>query len=530
MRTRIPLFVLLVSALVFLVSLYLPWYVSPRACNPSGTSCFEATSANGWSTNLGDAAALLGLALVAAAAVAIGRPRLLNRLPLGAGGFLAAYAAIAVLVLLRLRPSLYSQFDRHVHFHWSYGAYVGIASGAVAGISAGVLRRRELVPDGATRVLASLLGVALLVSFLLPWYRFGTSRFSVSQLGILNPSLVLAALLAALGGPRRREQPFLLVGAGVFTLGALQFGVPTGAREYGYWLALGLAIALVVVALVSGRGALRVSALRLPDILLVGAGTLFVVSLFLRWQSTCLPRGNIGTGGPCLVANGWSVSGSTAATLAGLVIVGTLLGRSLKMLTPLAVGIGLFVATAGLAVGYPGSVLTTHRDYGAYVGFLATAVFLALALSRQRPPSVDRRRLLVRLPAIVASLACLAAILIAWWYVLPDSWQQEAGALAGWLSAAGVLLSLYILWAWLERARIEPTLGLELVLAPLALLALLVLVLVVPQDVSPTWGQGILLVLSVLLALLGWIEVRGGLEKIRLSEIFRIDRIPEAEV
>jgi hypothetical protein len=471
---------------------------------------------------------LLGLALAAAAAAAIGRPRLLNRLPLGAGGFLAAYAAIAILVLLRLRPSLYSQFDRHVHFHWSYGAYVGVASGAVAGISAAVLRSRELVPEGATRALTSLLGVALLVSFLLPWYRFGTSRFSINQLGIVNPSLVLAALLVALGGPRRREQPFLLVGAAVFTLGALQLGVPTGTREYGYWLAFGLAIALGGGALVSGRRALRVSALRLPDILLVGAGALFVVSLFLRWQSSCLPRGNIGTGGPCLVANGWNVPGSTAAALAGLVIVGTLLGRSLKMLTPLAVGMGLFVATAGLAIGYPSTVLATHRDYGSYVGFVATALFLALALSRQRPPPVDRRRLLVRLPAVAASLACLAAILIAWWYVLPDSWQQEAGALAGWLNAAGVLLSLYILWAWLGRVRIAATLSIGLVVAPLALLALLVLVLVVPQD-SPTWGQVILLVLSALLALLGWIEVRGGLEKMRVSEIFRVDRIPEAE-
>jgi hypothetical protein len=531
MRTRIPLSVLLVSALAFLVSLYLPWYVSPRVCNPSGTDCFGASSADGWSTGIGDAAVLLGLALAGAAAAAIRRPRLVDRLPLGAGGLLTAYAAIAFFVLLRLRPAFFSQFDHHVHFHWSYGAYVGLASGAGAGISAAALRRRELVPEGATRALPSLVGIALLVSFLLPWHRFETTRASISELGILSPSLVLAALMVALGGPRRREQPFLLAGAAVFTLGALQLGEPTGTRAYGYWLAFGLAIVLLGVALAAGRDALRVSTLQLPDIVLVGAGALFVASLFLRWQSLCTPHGKFsGTGDACLVANGWNVPGSTAAVLACLVVVATLLGRSSPAQTPpFAVGMGLFVATAGLAVAYPDSVLATHRDYGAYMGFLATAVFLPLALSRQRPPPLDRRRLLVRLPPIAASLACLAAILIAWWYVLPASWQQEAGALGGWLNAAGVLVSLYILWAWLGRVRTASTLGSRLVVAPLALLALLVLVLVEARDVGPTWGQWILLVLSVLLALLGWIEVRGGLEKMRFSEIFRVDRIPETE-
>ena len=76
---------------------------------------------------------------------------------------------------------------------------------------------------------------------------------------------------------------------------------------------------------------------------------------------------------------------------------------------------------------------------------------------------------------------------------------------------------------------VSVALGVGLVLAPLALLALLVATLVESRDVAPTWGQGILVALSVVLALFGWIEVRGGAEKMRLSEIFRVDRIPEAE-
>ena len=271
------------------------------------------------------------------------------------------------------------------------------------------------------------------------------------------------------------------------------------------------------------------SRLSLPDVVLAGAAAFFLVSLFLRWQSLCFPHRNIAGTGPCLAANGWSLPGSTAAALACLVAVGALLRRYVSTLPLLAVGMGLFVTTAGLATGEPSGVGIHSRGSGAYLGFAATALFLAVVLSRRRTPHLDRGRLLLRLPPIAVSLACVAAIAIAWWSVLPAGWERETAALSGWLSAAGLLFSLYLLWAWLNQARTTTKAGTGLVVAPLALLAALVLVLVENRDSAPTWGQGILVGLSVLLALFGWIELRRGLEDAGFSELLRVDRISEAE-
>lgn len=199
MRGRLLLFVLLASALTFLASLYLPWQVAPRACNPTGTDCFSGTSSNAWSSGLGDAAAVIGVALAAATTAGLVRRRLAGHLPLEAGGLLAAYLGIAAAALFRARIAGFAPFDHHVQFDWSYGAYLGVASGIVAAVVAAVIRGRALLPKRGIEALASALGLALLVSFLLPWHEIPLRQGVFNDLGILSPAAILAAVLVALG-------------------------------------------------------------------------------------------------------------------------------------------------------------------------------------------------------------------------------------------------------------------------------------------------------------------------------------------
>jgi hypothetical protein len=52
---------------------------------------------------------------------------------------------------------------------------------------------------------------------------------------------------------------------------------------------------------------------------------------------------------------------------------------------------------------------------------------------------------------------------------------------------------------------------------------------VVDRDTEPNWGLAVVLALGVILVLLAWIEPRGGFERLRLPETFRVDRLPETE-
>jgi hypothetical protein len=527
MKGRLPLFVLLASALTFLASLYLPWQVSPRACNPAGTDCFSGTSSDAWSSSLGDAAAVIGVALVAATAAALVRRRLVGRLPLAAGALLAVYMGIATAALLRARVVGFAPFDHNVHFHWGYGAYLGVASGIAAAVVAAVIRGREVLPKRSTEALASALGLALLVSFLLPWHQIPLRQGVYNELGILSPAAVLAAVLVALGATVARMRPLLLLGAAVFTLGAFNFGGSSGQRGFGYWVGLGLTLALLGVALLAAGPELRASRQTRQDAVLAGAAGILVASLFLHWQSACLPQGRFPGIGRCIATNGWTLPGSAAAALASVAIVVVLIGLNAHRVPELAVGASLLITTAGFMIAEP--PFESHRGYGAFVGFSATAIFLLLALSRLRGRPLERGRLVARLLPIATSLSCLAAIALAWWGVLPERWQAHATVLTGWLAAVGLLLALRTLWAWFDNAGGPSAVGGELVLAPLGLLALVAVALIETREIGLTWGGGILVGLCLLLTALGWIEMRRGLENAGFSEILRVDRIPEAE-
>ena len=60
---------------------------------------------------------------------------------------------------------------------------------------------------------------------------------------------------------------------------------------------------------------------------------------------------------------------------------------------------------------------------------------------------------------------------------------------------------------------------------PLALLALVGLWLIRGREYQLNWGGWIVLAASVALALLGWLERRGGLERFGVPEILRVDRL-----
>ena len=83
---------------------------------------------------------------------------------------------------------------------------------------------------------------------------------------------------------------------------------------------------------------------------------------------------------------------------------------------------------------------------------------------------------------------------------------------------------------WASRVRGPAGTGHRLTLVPLILLALASLELIRFRDNSDViWGAIILVGLCLLLIVFGWIEERRGLDDAVPEEIWRVDRLPEAE-
>jgi hypothetical protein len=529
MRLRLPLYVLLASALTFLASLYLPW----RSAHPGA-------DLTGW-TNAGYVAALFAVALAAVTATTLLRPSVLLRLPFGGLGVGLAYFSAAVAVQVHA----FSTFplavppeagpvavgwtgSANLHYHWAYGAYMGIGSGIAAAVTALLLRRRELLsPRSTSEGAAAILCLALLASFLLPWIEAGAPR--VSMIGLDFPAAVIAAAGIILGAgqlSRCAEVPLRLCGAvsaAVLTgAAASQTASSRAAHGYGAWLGIGSAAALVVLE------AVRARSLRLPAVprwaaLRTGAALLLVVGLFL-------PALSYGVGRFHVAASGWQTSyGAAAGALALVLLFAPLLPRVESYGLDATLAIALLVATLGIgAAEEPGSILSL--GYGAYIDFAAAAALLVLALARLRPVGAERRRLLVRAVPLATTVACLTAILVPLWSVLPELWTLQATAVHGWFSLVALLIALYLLRAWTLRITAASTPPHVLTVAPLVLLVLPALQIVLYRDEAIVWGGVILVALCLLLALLGWIEEsRGGLENIGLPEILRIDRLAETE-
>jgi hypothetical protein len=539
---RLSSALLLVGGLLVVASLYLPW--QEASCNSAqcgagllGGFVAETQSVDGWSSQVGAATALVALLVAAVAGVAVLRPWLANRLPLGLCALLVGYFAFAVAAVARSNAR-YREFGfRAHHFHYAYGAYLGVAGGVVAFLAAAALRRDELVRDRSlSRVAALVLAVGLLVSFLLPWQRFAAPQ-AVTFLGIESPAAVLAVVTVSLAvvwwsTESVRGERLGISAAVALLTGAAVSGVMLGvAHAYGAWVGLGLGLAPGVVAVLCTAPVSWPAPSGWRPAAIPAAAALFLTALFLPWQKVCYPSGSdFGRyAGRCLSTNGWvTIAGSTAAVLAILLVVATLaLRRLAPPVVELAFGTGLLVATLGFELAAPnGSGF--HFGYGSIVGFSAAALLLVLALVRLRPPRFDRNRLFIRLVPITACLAYLVIVVLPWWDVLPRRLQAQSLARfspLSWLTVAGALLAIHLLASWARRIANVSEDADRLVLLPLALLALAALDLIRLRDAGITWGGGIVVGLCLVLALLGRIEQREGLENVRVPDVLRVDRL-----
>jgi hypothetical protein len=508
-RNRLPAFVLLVCALTFLASLYLPWRI------------IGGNSTDGWSTEAGVAASLAALVLVAGSAAAVVRPSLLSRLPLASAALAALCLAVGSLLVMRAGFNSFAELD----VHDAYGAYLGIASAGLTLLAAFALGRASIRRPNAAEAVATLLVVGLLASYLLDWAKAG-GQTSASFPGVVLAVVVLAAAAVCFvlrGTPRLYGAAAIavLTGAGVTSVAS----EPTVTVSYGAWMALGFAVALVALAAIAGPRT-KPTLPSAASVLVAGAAAVFVVALFLPWQKLCAPSGQtFGAGlGLCVTTTGWAIGDQAA--VAGVLALAVLLAaavasRAVALTLELALAIAILTASAGQAIGGQfGGAVGWGFGYGAYVGFVAAGVLLLSSLVPLRLRRPERGPAAVRLVPLAAALACFCAVALPLWGVLPDRWSPEVDVLRSWYAIAGMLLTLHLIRRWLDPA------GEQLVFIPLALLALVTLDLVHERDQGMTWGGGILVGLCLFLAALGWKERTGGLEGFRVPEIWRIDRLP----
>jgi hypothetical protein len=524
---------LLAGALLILASLYLPWQKF-RGRGGFLSTFAGSLTVDGWSTAVGPAAALFALLLAAMAAVALARPDLTTRLPLGQCALLAGYFGLAVGAQTRSFASGLQL--QHVHF--AYGAYLGIAGVIVALLAAGVMRWRELVQyRSAGRLALLVLVVGLLVALLLPWER--STWGPPTLLGIASPAAAVAAVLAlcllvaswSVDSAARADRLVLSAATALFTGAAVSSITFPGSYAYGASVGLGFAVALV--ALVLSKDA-EVSELTLPGshALAIGAGaTLFVTGLFLPWQRACYAPGR-GLGplaGHCVSTNAWTTTvGSAAAVLAIALVIVTPASRRLPVSgIELAAGLGLFVATLGFQLSEgEGSGVRFGFGYGSTIGFAGAAMLVALAVARLRTPRLDWNRVAVRLAPIAACAGYLVVVVLPWWDVLSRHSQSVLYfAPLSWLTIVGALVGIRLLGLWIRQIT-DPSASADLlVILPLALLALAALDLIRLRAGGITWGGGVVVGLCLVLAVSGRAEQLQGLMNLRVPEILRVDRL-----
>ena len=539
MLRRLSLWMLLASSLAFLASLFLPWIgvaVPPARGDQGVLGLLDQFAGgggqiNGWVGGPGDIAVLLVIAIVIATIAAFRRPHLAARLPIGALGVALGYFAVAVAVQVHAVSPALTNGERF-HTSWVYGFYLGLASAGVALLSALAYRGNELWwPRGAGDIAAAALGVALLVSFLLPWYEFPKPE-SFNFYGIMIAAAVIAAPALILGARwlhreagRRWRLPFAIAVA-VLTAGAADAVAPSalpGVHRYGTWIAIGCAVSLVALE------AARPWPVRLPVLprglaaVRLGAAALLIVALFLPWQEVRMPP--IGAG-----AAGWYVStGAAAGALCLLLLASPALPKLESYVLDAVVAIVIFVSA--LATYFRADSFAYRIGYGAFVGVAAAATLLVTVFVQLRPGRANRSRALVRAIPLALSVLCVAAVVIPSWFVLPEGWRYQAAPLASWLAVTGVLLGLYLVRLWALQVRGPSNTGARLTLVPLVLLALPSLELIrVRNEPDIQWGAIVLIGLCLLLAVFGWVEENRGLEGLRVpEEIWRVDRLPGAE-
>ena len=525
---------LLIGGALLLVALYLPWQrVSvdlselgdQRGSVGSLLHVFGGSNPlEGWDSGVAAAAALAALLLVGLSALACARPRLASRLPLGRGAFVAAYFGVGVAVDTRSR-ALFLGGDESgaVDVHFAYGAYVGFAAAAFMVLAALLLRRAELPQyRSPSAVGAVVLAAGLLVAFLLPWERLGFVTQPEST-GISGPAAQVAAVVAVCipGAWSTRVLSDHVVRLGLAMVAALFTAAAFSAttfpfdHAYGAWIAIGIAIALVVFSLQGGIRRLDLERIPWMSLVLVAAGVLLVASFFLPWQKFCYPAEAFGpTSGRCVSPNAWMSESASGAALLAIVLIAGALGllRRAPPRAELAAGIALLVTTLGLGFG---NGEPFGLAYGFWIGAVCTAFIVVLAFVGLGPPALD-----ARLVPVALCLVYLAISVPTWSGVLGfDAPRLFWFAPFSWITVVGALLALTLIRLWLER-RPDPR---PLFLLPAVIAALATLDLVRAETI--TWGGGIVLGLCALLALFAWVEHARGLGQLQVPELLRVDRL-----
>ncbi len=127
--------------------------------------------------------------------------------------------------------------------------------------------------------------------------------------------------------------------------------------------------------------------------------------------------------------------------------------------------------------------------YGSTIGFVLAAVLIALALVGSRLPTFDWRRAAVRLVPIGACAAYLAIIVLPMWDVFQEPFHTPPiYPPLSWLTIAGALLGIHLLGLWFRGIAGAPGRA-DLVLVPLALLALASVDLINQREEAATWGR-----------------------------------------
>ena len=208
----------------------------------------------------------------------------------------------------------------------------------------------------------------------------------------------------------------------------------------------------------------------------------------------------------------------------------------------LAVGLALLVATAVfLLESKTSTYFRLEFGYGSMVSFVGAALLIALSGLRTRPKMPAWRSITRRATAIAGCVAYLVVLLLPWWKVLPRHTQSAlAFAPLSWLTIAGALVGIHLMFLWLRRITDGADNPDWLLGLPLFMLALASIDLIerrnAPDPFDPfeqrhgiSWGGGIIVGLCIALAFLGNAERRGGLRQLRLPEVLRIDGIDRIE-
>jgi hypothetical protein len=324
------------------------------------------------------------------------------------------------------------------------------------------------------------------------------------------------------------ERLGLAAATGLFTVAATVSLADLGQGDYGVWPGLVIGgVLLALATLVDGRQIFNLAQSSWRELAAAAAGVLFLGSLFLPWQRWCY--GTSSDFGPiagrCLSRNGWSITVEAAAGLLAVVLlVAVLEPRRLRLsVVDLAATFGILVVTLGVALREEsGPGFHVERGYGEFIGFVAAALLIALALMRSRPPTFDWHRLPVRAVPIAACAGYLVILMLPWWgIVAPDS--SLLFALFSWPTIAGVLLGIRLLRLWARQVAGSSQTA-ELALLPIALLAVAAIDLIAHRE-RIMWVDGAVVGLCLLLALLGRLEHRGGIENFRIPQVLRVDRL-----